>query len=96
MCGIDARCMVKLLAIPEKENFALLLKFDNETKKTNKLVVYILKAHKENNVYSFGNKLKYCVRGNSFAVKAKSSKSKIYKDNGYKIEYSHLKAYRFF
>lgn len=88
--------MVKHIGMSQKENFMILIKIDDTILSTNKLIAYVLKAQKEGQTYNFGSKLKYTLKGNNFSVKSRNSKSKLYKEIGFKTEYSKLKSYRFF
>ena len=92
----EAKSMVKQMNKAEKDNCAIVLKYNEKISKTNKLVAYILKAPKESQTYNFNNKLKYCLKNKFFRVKAKSSKSKLYIERGFKTDYDTLAAYRFF
>ena len=96
VCGVEARCMVKHIGMCQKENFLVLIKIDDTILKDFRLVAYVLKAPKEGQTYKFGSKMKYTLKSNTFSVKARSSKYKLYKEIGFKTEYCKLKSYRFF
>ena len=88
--------MVKNFKRAESEDCAIILKCNEKNWKSHKLVAYIIHAPNERRTFSVGDKFSYCLRNGAFSVKAKSSKSKIYKECGFKVEYEKLGDFLFF